>query len=208
MEARLALVPDLPDEFTGEPTPANFAIVMTRLSELEAQTRELQSKLMKAETRRAADDLEDELQGHLATIRKQSRAIGALERRLKEDDDPALSSNAEANAVCVRWKLATGKTKAVVGKARIKIVNARHGEGFAYSSEEWLPDHVTLELAVDGLASHPYEVYGKRYREGKRSNLKNDLKHWLADEYRVEECARLGYIARREGWTVEEGWPE
>ena len=207
MEAS-ATIHNLFPDFDGEVTPDNLHKLMSRVAELERQLEEQRAELMKARTRRDADDLEDELQGHLATIRKQSRAIGALERKIKEDDDPSLTSNAAAKAVCERWKQATGKSKAVIGKSRIKMVNARAGDGYPYTSEDWLPDHITLELAVDGLASHPYRVYDKRFATGRKADLDNDLDACMKDEKHVERCARLGYAARKAGWTLEEGWPE
>lgn len=155
-----------------------------------------------------AADAADTIVGLLRTIESLGKTVGSLERKIKEEADPTLRANAEAKAVCERWKEATGKTKAVIGKSRIKMVNARAGEGYAYTSDDWLPDHITLELAVDGLASHPYRVYDKRFATGRKADLDNDLDACMKDEKHVERCARLGYAARKAGWTLEEGWPE
>ena len=151
-------------------------------------------------------DNEDLVEGFKRTVEKQSREIGTLTRKLRDEDDPAAHPlGRDIVKLIERWRDLC-HPKATVGKARVKLVKARLADGFALDSEDWLPDHPTLTLAIDGVASHPYLLYGKRKREGSKANCYNDLKDALGDEPKVEESARAGYAARRDGWTLE-GWP-
>jgi hypothetical protein len=151
-------------------------------------------------------DLEDELSGYKATCSKQARQIGALTRRLDALEDPDHQpANSEVIALIERWR--TAHPKATVSRDRVKLVKARLADGFLMDSEDELPSHPTLELAVDGVLSHPFLVFGKRRREGAKSNRYDDLKDALGDAAKVEESARAGYLARKQGWTLEGGWP-
>lgn len=209
MEAALSLVPSLPDDFSGEFTEANFQIVMRRLAELEATVREQQSELTKARTRRSADDLEDELAGHLATIRKQSRALGAAERKLREyDDNPDTHPQGhEITELIDRWRVGTNKPTAKIGSGRVRLTKARIADGFKIRTSEGEDPEPTLELAVDGLCAYPYRVFDRRFAEGNRSDLDNDFSRALKDEKHVEELSRYGYRARKAGWTPSGKWP-
>lgn len=171
----------LVDPRTGEPTEASYRI----------------------------QDLEDQLAGEKKTGAWQSREIGRLGRQLNALLDPdSQPANSEVVAVVERWRGLCRTEKTVVSKDRIKLVRGRVADGFEITSEEWLPDRPTLELAVDGVASHPFLLYGKRKREGAESNRYDDLKDALGDAAKVEEAARAGYKARKAGWTLEGGWLE
>ena len=145
-------------------------------------------------------DLEDKVAGLMATVEKQARTIGALERRIAEEEDPnSHPKGKEIVAVIERWKRATGHTKAKVSADRVKLVKARLKDGYELTSEEWLPSEPTIELAIDGIAAFPYVVNGKRERTGKPSQRHDRLGIALAGGEKVEEFARLGYRARQEG---------
>ena len=152
-------------------------------------------------------DLLDERDGLLKLTKKLARENGALGRRIQEADDPAHQPpGSEVVAVVERWR-SLCHPNAKVSKDRIRLVKARLSDGFPLSAEDHLPTEPTLELAVDGIASHPYLLYGKRKRTGAESNRYDDLKDALGDAPKVEEAARAGYLARKKGWTAE-GWPE
>lgn len=155
-------------------------------------------------------DLEDELAGAKKTIAAQNRIIGTQERKIKaEEGDPVRGDKEEAKfrALGERWKLASGKKNAVIGKPRLKLMKARRNDGFPITQPDDAEPMATLELAIDGLCAYPYRVYDKRYREGRKQDLDNAIDSALKDEKHVEECARLGWKARQEGWTPEGGWP-
>ena len=151
-------------------------------------------------------DMEDQVKGFELKARSDARAIGVLERKISEEHDPAHHPlGADIVKLIDHWRDLC-HPKATIGKARVKLVKARLADGFALDSEDWLPDHPTLTLAVDGIASHPYLLYGKRKREGGQDNRYDDLKDCLGDEPKVEETARAGWAARKAGWNG--GWPE
>ena len=115
-------------------------------------------------------DMEDQVKGFEAKARSDARAIGVLERKISEEHDPAHHPlGADIVKLIDHWRDLC-HPKATIGKARVKLVKARLADGFALDSEDWLPDHPTLTLAVDGIASHPYLLYGKRKREGGQDN--------------------------------------
>ena len=153
-------------------------------------------------------DNENRVEGYRLTVDKQAREIGTLTRKLRDEDDPHNHKlGTEIVELIDRWRDLC-HPKATVGRARVKMVKARLSDGFALGSEDHLPDHPTLELAIDGVASHPYLLYGKRQRAGPEANRYDDLKDALGDEPKVEESARAGYVARKAGWTPEEGWKD
>jgi hypothetical protein len=207
MEAaqHLSLVP--PEGFTGEVNRDQLDLLLRQLSERDAEIRELRAEVDRLKAVRTDADLADENAGHLVTLRKQSREIGVLTKRIEVQEDPKSASNALAYEVVDYWRRATRKRGAKIGASRLKLVRARLRDGFEIGEPTGLPEEATLLLALDGLASHPYEIYGKRHRTGNKSARKNDLKDALGDEAKVEACARLGWEARRAGWTLEAGWP-
>lgn len=151
-------------------------------------------------------DLQDEREGLLELTAKQAGENAVLSRRIAGDEDPMRESAAPARRIVERWLV--HHPRAVLTKGRVKMVRARLADGYALDSEKWLPDHPTLELAVDGVAAFPFLLFGKRKREGAASQRYDDLKDALGDGAKVEESARAGYRARKAGWTPEEGWPE
>lgn len=151
-------------------------------------------------------DLEDQLDGYRRTCDKLTRENGALHRKLTAALDPENDpAGREITALIERWRDAC-HSKAKVSQDRVKLVKARLKDGFPISSDDELPDHPTLELAVDGVASHPFLLFGKRRREGNESSRYDDLKDALGDTAKVEQAARVGYAARKAGWTREDGW--
>ena len=87
---------------------------------------------------------------------------------------------------------------------RVKLVKVRLRDGYPIASEEPVP---TLELAVDGICAYPYVVNGQRVPTGKPSQRLDRLGIALAGGGSVENFARLGYQARKAGWTPSGGWP-
>ncbi len=153
-------------------------------------------------------DLLDRIEGYKRTIDKQAREIGALSRRVAEDEDPGTHpQGAEIVALIERWMRGAGHAKAKLSADRVKLVKARIRDGYSLSAP-WPPSEATLELAVDGICSHPYVTNGHRTRDGKSSNRHDRLGICLGGGEKVEEFARLGYAARQAGWTPESGWPE
>jgi len=153
-------------------------------------------------------DLLDERDGLLTLTAKQARENARLARRVAEDEDPnAHPQGAEIVALIERWKLGAGHPKAKVSADRVKLVKARISDGYPITDDDPLPGHATLELAVDGLCAHRYVVNGHRVPDGTGSQLHDRLGICLAGGEAVEKFARLGYAARRAGWTPAEGWP-
>jgi len=165
---------------------------------LEQQVRELQHQVR---------DLEDLREGNRKTIEKQSREIGVLTRKVREEADPTHHpQGAEIVELIERWMQAAGHPKAKVSDDRVKTIKARIREGYEITSEDPLPTHPTLELAVDGIAAFPFVVNGTRVRNGEPSHRHDRLGIALGGGEKVEEFSRLGYQARKAGWTPEEGW--
>lgn len=148
-------------------------------------------------------DLEDQVAGLEETIRKQARTIGALQRRVMEEEDPnAHPKGKKIVGAIERWKRGTGHEKAKVSADRVKLVKARLKDGYELDSEEWLPDEPTIELAIDGICAFPYVVNGQRKRTGKPSQRHDKLKTALGGGEDLERFARLGWQARKEGWVT------
>lgn len=148
-------------------------------------------------------DLEDERVGLISTIEKQARTIGQLERRVTEEEDPnSHPKGKEIVGVIERWMRGSGHTKAKVSADRIKLVKSRLRDSYELSTDEWLPEGPTIELAVDGICAFPYVVNGQRKREGQSSQRHDRLGIALAGGEKVEEFSRLGYLARKNGWVT------
>lgn len=179
----------------------------TNYREVARQITKGEAKVIDLSTGEATVEAQDLIVGLFRTIESQGRKIGSLERTINDfgEVDPGPAGR-EITDLIDRWRRGTGKSKAKIGKPRIKLVKARLADGFPITCPDWLPDHVTLELAIDGIAAYPYRRFKERRREGSESELENDLSHALKDEKHVEECARYGYKARKAGWTLE-GWP-
>ena len=153
----------------------------------------------------ARRDAEDRAEGYRQTVDAQARRIGALERKVAEEEDPASHpKGAEIVAVIERWRTGTGHTQAKVSADRVKLVKARLRDDYPIASEEPEP---TIELAVDGICAFPYVVNGQRMQTGKPSQRHDRLGIALAGGEKVEEFARHGWAARKAGWTPEGGWP-
>lgn len=191
MEAASTPRPDLRliDGTTGEVIDTDLS---RRVHELEYENR----------------DLEDRCEGYRKTVDKQAREIGALTRKLAEEDGiDNHSQGADIKWLIDLWREGSGHLKAKAGKQRIKMVKARVSDGFAIKAEP--PEtEPTLELAVIGLCAYPYRVFDKRFPTGRPSDRDDDLSAALKDEKHVESLSRLGWRARKEGWTPEGGWPE
>lgn len=148
----------------------------------------------------------DTIVGLLKLLEGAGKTIGSLERRVQEDADPNHHTKGrEIVALIERWKRGTGKKTAKAGAQRVKLIKSRLKDGYPITSDDWLPAEPTLELAVDGLCAFPYRVFDRRQREGKKVNLDNDLTAALKDEKHVEQMARLGYQARKDGLVT---WQE
>lgn len=153
-------------------------------------------------------DLLDERDGLLTLTAKQARENARLARRVAEDEDPnAHPQGAEIVALIERWKLGAGHPKSKVSADRVKLVKARIKDGYAITDDDPFPDHATLELAIDGIAAHPFVVNGQRVPAGKPSQRHDRLGIALGGGEEVEKFARLGYAARKAGWRPETGWP-
>lgn len=149
-----------------------------------------------------------ELEGLVKLTRKQAKENAQLTRRIQQDEDPhSHPRGADIVKLIERWKRGACHTQAKVSADRVTVVKARIKDGYEIASEEWLPDHVTLELAVDGICAFPFVVTGRRVREGTPAQRHDRLGIALAGGEKVEEMARLGYRARKEGlvtWHEEE----
>lgn len=151
-------------------------------------------------------DKDDIILGLKKTIEFQARKVGALERALKElEDEDAGPDGWAMRRLFQRWQKATGHKRARFGTKRMKMVKARISEEYPFTSEEAEP---TMELAVDGVCAYPYKSFGKRKAQGSESDLADSFDEALKDEKALEENARLGWKARRLGWTPEKGWPD
>ena len=146
----------------------------------------------------AMADLEDQVAGLRVTIDKQAREIGRLSRLIQAEDDPhSHPKGKEIIDLIQRWMQGTGHSKSKVSSDRVKLVKSRLKDD--YSLEQ-------LELAVDGISAFPYVVNGQRKQTGKASQRHDRLGICLGGGEKVEEFARLGWAARQQGWTIEEGW--
>ena len=183
--------PEQVEGFNGEPTPENLRLLLSRVTELERQLEEQRAELMKARTRRAADDLEDELAGAYVTIKKQNREIGTLRRKVEEEADPlSHPKGREIVQLIERWMVATGHPNSKVSDDRVKLVKARLKDG--YTIEQ-------LELAIDGLGAYRYVVNAQRKSEGKESQRHDRLGIALGGGEDVEKFAVMGHRARKAG---------
>lgn len=186
-----ATVHNLFPDFDGEVSSANLHRLIARVAELERQLEEQRAELMKARTRRAADDLEDELAGAYQTIKIQNRKIGTLERKVAEEADPLNHPKGkEIVALIERWMRATGHEKSKISDDRVKLVKARLRDG--YTPEQ-------IALAIDGLAANPFVVNAQRRPEGKPSQRYDQLDHCLKGGQKLEQFAVMGHKARAEG---------
>ena len=149
-------------------------------------------------------DLADRCEGYRKTVDKQAREIGALSRKLAEEDGVEHHAKGkEITELIDLWRTSCKHPKAKVGKARIKMVKARLADGFPLKAD----DEASLELAIIGLAAYPFRVFDKRFPTGRPSDRDDDLSAALKDEKHVEALSRLGWKAKQAGWTVENGWP-
>jgi hypothetical protein len=144
-------------------------------------------------------DLLDQKAGFERTIAMQAKRIGTLERKVEEDEDPSTHPKGrEIVALIERWMRATEHPKSKVSADRVKLVKSRLKDG--YTVEQ-------LELAIDGIGAFRYVTNGHRTRDGSPTNRHDRLGIALAGGEKVEEFARLGYQARKEGlvtWGGEE----
>ena len=152
-----------------------------------------------------AGDAEATILGLLKIVEKQARENAKLEKRVAEDEDPMNhAKGADIVALFDRWKLGSNHPKAKLGGPRVKLVKARLKDGFDIAGDGTEPD---LELAIDGICSYPFQVYDKRNATGRPQDRRDDFELALKDEKHVEALSRLGWKARREGWTPDGGWP-
>lgn len=162
--------------------PTGIEQAAARIADLERQVHGLTYKLR---------DAEDLAAGHESTIRKQSREIGTLSRKLQEEEDPnSHPKGAEIVALIERWKRGTGHANSKTSADRVKLVKSRLKDG--YSPEQ-------IELAVDGIAAYPFVVNGTRTRTGRDSERHDRLGIPLGGGESVEKFAVLGYQARKAG---------
>ncbi len=178
-------------------------------AEATERVRSLLDELATLQAKLAGDydlrDAEDRAEGYRQTVDAQARRIGVLERKITEEEDPsAHPKGREIVAVIERWRTGSGHRMAKVSADRVKLVKARIRDGYPITSEQAEP---TIELAVDGICAYPYVVNGRRMPAGEPSQRYDRLGIALAGGEKVEECSRLGWRARREGWTPQEGWP-
>lgn len=120
-----------------------------------------------------------------------------LQRQVEEERDPRNQpSGAAATRVVTYWRdLCHPNSK--VSKDRIKMAAARLADD--YTEEQ-------LNLAIDGIASHPFRIYDTRKPNGRAEDRHDQLKDALGDSERVERMANLGHKARKLGWSPEHGW--
>lgn len=129
---------------------------------------------------------DDEIAGHVRTIRSQSAAIGRLERQV--DEDPQLHpQRKEITALIDRWREATGHPRAKHSKDRFDVIKARLRDGYTLDQ---------LELAIDGIAAFPYVINGQRVSQGKPSQRHDALSLALKGGENLERFANLGARAR------------
>ena len=125
------------------------------------------------------------------------------ERQLQEEADPRNHPNGrEIQELFARWQAGSGHHKTKLGLNRIKLVKARLKDGYPIKGE----DEASLELAIDGICAYPYAVYDRRSATGRKQDRRDDFELALKDEKHVESLARLGWKARRDGWTPDHGW--
>lgn len=161
--------------------PATYAEALARIAELEAA----------AANDYARRDAEDKAEGYRVTCEKQAREIGALNRRITEEEDPNHHpKGAEIVALIERWMRGSGHTKSKVSADRVKLVKARLRDEYAVEQ---------LELAIDGVCSFPFVVNAQRKTEGKPSQRFDQLSHALKSGEHVERFAVMGHEARKAG---------
>lgn len=143
---------------------------------------------------------QDTITGLLKTIETQGRTIGSLERAIRDEGDVEAAPNGrEIRTLFERWKSGLGKTKPILTSDRVKAVRALMRAGYEYEQ---------MELAVDGLLSHPFLVYGDPRRTGGSGQRHDEFKSAFKGGAELERYANLGYQARRQGWSADGGWPE
>ena len=145
----------------------------------------------------------DTIAGLLDIIEKAGRTIGSLERRIREEEDPDHHPKGkEIRDLFDRWRVGSGHSAAKLGGPRMKLIKARLKDGYPIKGD----NEASLELAIDGICAYPYAVYDKRFAEGRKQDRRDDFELALKDEKHVESLARLGWKARRDGWTPDHGW--
>lgn len=168
-----------------------------------AQVLRLPTKLVDPETGELVDpdsrilDLEDQIAGHITTIKAQSRRIGQLERQLTADDPEHHPQKAEIFDVIAHWQKVTDHPNAKPSKDRFDLVRSRIKDG--YELEQ-------IKLALDGIGAYRYVVNAQRKTHGNPSQRYDQMEHALKGGQKLERFANLGHEARKQGWT-EEGWP-
>jgi len=141
-------------------------------------------------------DLEDKVEGYRKTCEKQAREIGSLTRRITEDEDPnAHPLGKEIVELIERWKRGAGHRKSKTSADRVKFVKARLKDG--YTVEQ-------IELAIDGICAFPFVANGQRVPNGTASQRHDRLGIALGGGEKLEEFARLGHIARKQGLVTWE----
>lgn len=152
-------------------------------------------------------DMEDRLAGMHKEVEDLARDKVRLERRVAEDEDPLHhAKGSEIVALFARWQQGSGHSKAKLGGPRTKLVKARLKDGYEVTGDG---NEADLELAIDGICSHPFASYDRRSPvERSGYKRKDDFELALRDEKHVETLARLGWKARQSGWTPTEGWPK
>ncbi len=136
--------------------------------------------------------------GQEATIKSQAAMIGRLKGKLEAADPEAHPRHKEMAALIERWRTATGHEKSKASKDRFDLIRARFNDGYEIE---------TIELAIDGLGAFPFVVSAERRREGPSAQRYDQLKHALNGGQDLERFANLGHRARKEGWTLANGWP-
>jgi hypothetical protein len=136
-----------------------------------------------------------ENEGLTKLTKKQARENAKLEKRVAEDEDPMNhAKGADILALIERWKRACNHPNSKVSGDRVKIVKT--------ALKDY--DIPTLELAIDGLASHPYRVYDKRLATGRPQDRHDKLSDALSTGEKIEAMANLGAIARKQGLVTWE----
>ena len=147
----------------------------------------------------------DTIAGLLEIVEKAGRTIGSLERRIKEEEDPDHHPQGkDIRWLFEQWQEGSGHHKAKLGGPRVKLIKARIRDGYPVRSDKPEP---SLELAVYGICAYPFASYDHRSATEKAGyKRKDDFDLAMRDEKHVESLARLGWKARREGWTPSTGW--
>lgn len=136
-------------------------------------------------------------------LEERERKYRRQEKLLEEEANPlSHPKGKEIVDLFERWKQGSGHPKALLGLNRMKLIKARLKDGYPIKGD----NEASLELAIDGICAYPYAVYDKRFAEGRKQDRRDDFELALKDEKHVESLARLGWTARREGWTPDHGW--